>query len=89
MPCTSTATGPPQVTATNAGAVNPPSATAAASARNGCVYCVAAHSSGARMAKLDKDAIAEIRDGTPIADAKLQALRAFTEAVLETLLELA
>jgi len=55
-----------------------------ASARNGCVYCVAAHSSGARMAKLDQDAIAAIRDGTPITDAKLQALRVFTETVLDT-----
>lgn len=55
-----------------------------ASARNGCVYCVAAHSSGARMAKLDKEAIEAIRNGAPIPDARLQALRGFVEAVLET-----
>lgn len=56
----------------------------AASTRNGCTYCVAAHSSGARMAKLDKDAIEAVRNGQPIADARLQTLRAFTEDVLET-----
>jgi len=55
-----------------------------ASAHNGCTYCVAAHSSGARMAKLDKTAIAAVRDGAPAEDAKLQALRAFTEEVLDT-----
>jgi len=55
-----------------------------ASVRNGCVYCVAAHSSGARMAKLDKGAIAAVRNGSDIEDARLQALRSFTEATLET-----
>ena len=44
-----------------------------ASARNGCKYCVAAHSSGARMAKLDGDAINAVRDGRAAEDAKLQA----------------
>ena len=55
-----------------------------ASARNGCVYCVAAHSSGARMAKLDKPVIEAIRSGAPIEDARLQALRAFVEAAMDT-----
>lgn len=55
-----------------------------ASVRNGCTYCVPAHSSGARMAKLDKDAITAIRDETPIADERLETLRCFTEEVLET-----
>ena len=55
-----------------------------ASARNGCVYCVAAHSSGARMAKLDKSAIEAVRDGAEIEDGKLQALRAYVEEVMET-----
>ncbi|MDN2565612.1 carboxymuconolactone decarboxylase family protein [Aquibium sp. A9E412] len=54
-----------------------------ASARNGCRYCVAAHSSGGRMAKLDKQAIAAVRDGAPADDARLEALRRFTERVLE------
>ncbi|WP_299951273.1 carboxymuconolactone decarboxylase family protein [uncultured Ruegeria sp.] len=53
-----------------------------ASVRNGCVYCVAAHSSGARMAKLDKGSINAIRDGAAIEDARLQALRSFTEAAI-------
>ena len=55
-----------------------------ASVRNGCTYCVAAHSSGARMAKMDKGAIAAVRDGAVIDDAKLQALRAYVEEVIET-----
>lgn len=55
-----------------------------ASVRNGCKYCVAAHSSGARMAKLDKDAIEAIRNGSAIEDTRLQALRAYVEEVLET-----
>lgn len=55
-----------------------------ASVRNGCAYCVPAHSSGARMAKLDKDAITAIRDEIPIADERLEALRRFTEDVLDT-----
>ena len=54
----------------------------AASVENGCTYCVAAHSSGARMAKLDKPVIEALRTGQPIEDARLQALRAFTEAVV-------
>lgn len=55
-----------------------------ASVRNGCAYCVPAHSSAARMAKLDRDAITAIRDETPIEDARLETLRKFTEEVLET-----
>lgn len=55
-----------------------------ASARNGCRYCVAAHSSGGRMAKLDKEAIEAVRAGKPAADAKLEALRRFTEHMIET-----
>lgn len=55
-----------------------------ASAWNGCKYCVAAHSSGGRMAKLDKGAIEAVRSGTKIEDRKLQALREYVEEVLET-----
>ena len=50
-----------------------------ASARNGCKYCVAAHSSGARMAKLDRNAVDAVRDGLPAEDTKLEALRQFVE----------
>ncbi|MEX0347640.1 MAG: carboxymuconolactone decarboxylase family protein [Rhizobiaceae bacterium] len=55
-----------------------------ASARNGCRYCVAAHSSGGRMAGLDKEVINAVRDGTVVPDGRLQALRVHTEAVLES-----
>ncbi len=55
-----------------------------ASARNGCKYCVAAHSSGARMTKLDKAAIEAVRAGSEAEDAKLQVLRGFVEQVLDT-----
>lgn len=54
------------------------------SAHNGCKYCVAAHSSGARMAKLDQEVIEAVRSGVAAQDARLQALRAFAETVLET-----
>ena len=53
-----------------------------ASVENGCNYCVAAHSSGARMAKLDKEMIEAVRTGKPIADERLEALRRFTEALV-------
>lgn len=54
------------------------------SVQNGCTYCAAAHSSGGRMAGLDKEAINATRDGHAIADNRLQALRIFTEQMLET-----
>ncbi len=52
------------------------------SAENGCEYCVAAHSAGAAMAALDNRAIEAVRDGTPIADARLATLRDFALAVV-------
>ncbi|MCP4315564.1 MAG: carboxymuconolactone decarboxylase family protein [Hyphomicrobiales bacterium] len=54
-----------------------------ASVENECNYCVAAHSSGARMAKLDKEIIEAVRTGNPIADERLEALRQFTGALVE------
>jgi len=48
---------------------------------NECVYCMAGHSNLSRMAKVDDAAIAAVRDGRPIADAKLQALRQFAALV--------
>lgn len=53
------------------------------SVANGCTYCAAAHSLAAERAGLAPDAIAAVRDGGPIADARLQALRRFTFAVVE------
>lgn len=52
------------------------------SVENDCRYCVAAHSSGARLAKLDKAIIEAVRTGQPVSDPRLEALRRFTEAVV-------
>ncbi len=54
----------------------------AASVENDCGYCVAAHSSGARMLKVDKTVIEAVRNDEPIDDDKLQALRSFVQAVV-------
>ena len=55
----------------------------AVSATNDCEYCVAAHSTVAAMAKVPEEIVNAIRDGEPIPDAKLEALRRFTERVIE------
>ena len=47
-----------------------------------CEYCTMGHTYLGRMNKLDEAAIQALRNGTPIADGKLQALRQFTETVL-------
>lgn len=49
---------------------------------NNCEYCVAAHSAIAGMQKVPSDVVQAIREGQPIADQKLQALRRFTAAVV-------
>jgi len=48
---------------------------------NGCDYCMAAHTSIMQAAKVPEDVITSLREGTPIADPKLEALRAFAEKV--------
>jgi uncharacterized peroxidase-related enzyme len=48
---------------------------------NECVYCMAGHTNLSRMAKVDEAAIAAVREGRPIADAKLEALRHFAALV--------
>ena len=48
---------------------------------NECTYCMAGHSNLSRMAKVSEDTIAALRDGRPIADAKLEALRQFAALV--------
>jgi len=53
-----------------------------ASAENGCGYCMAAHSVIAGMQKVPEDVVAALRDGQPIADPKLEALRRFTASVV-------
>ena len=55
----------------------------AISAENGCEYCVAAHSTIAAMRKVPDDVIGALRDGRPIADERLEALRDFTETVVK------
>jgi len=48
---------------------------------NECTYCMAGHTNLSRMAKVDNDAIAAVREGRPIADPKLEALRQFAAKV--------
>lgn len=50
---------------------------------HGCEYCTAGHTYLALNAHLDEDAISALRDGRPIADPRLQALRVFAEAVVK------
>lgn len=54
----------------------------AASVENGCHYCVAAHTTVTQGQKLDQTVIRAVRDGGPIADARLEALRAFAVTVV-------
>ncbi len=46
---------------------------------NGCTYCMAAHTSIMQAGKVPADVITALREGTPIADPKLEALRVFAE----------
>lgn len=49
---------------------------------NECRYCMAGHSVLAKGAGVANDAIEAIREGNPIDDVKLEALRAFTSKVV-------
>jgi AhpD family alkylhydroperoxidase len=51
---------------------------------HGCEYCTAGHTFLSRNAGVAEDVIAALRNQTPIADGRLQALRIFTETVAET-----
>jgi len=55
----------------------------AISAKNGCDYCVAAHTAGANMAKMPDDVLGALRQQRPLPDAKLDALANFALAMLE------
>ncbi|MEL0644893.1 carboxymuconolactone decarboxylase family protein [Olleya sp. Ti.3.14] len=46
-----------------------------------CHYCVPAHTGIAKMMKVDDDIIDALRNETPLADAKLEALRTFTLSI--------
>ncbi|OYU76686.1 MAG: carboxymuconolactone decarboxylase [Alphaproteobacteria bacterium PA3] len=48
---------------------------------NECTYCMAGHSNLSRMAHVDDGAIEAVRQGLPIADSRLQALRVFAGKV--------
>ena len=50
---------------------------------NGCEYCVAAHTTIAGMHKVDDAIVRSIRDGKPIDDDKLEALRQLVLKVYE------
>ncbi|MEU4293176.1 carboxymuconolactone decarboxylase family protein [Kribbella sp. NPDC026596] len=49
---------------------------------NGCHYCMAVHSTNALRSGLDSEAVAALRDGEPLADPQLEAIRRFTQAVV-------
>lgn len=49
---------------------------------HGCEYCTAGHTHLARAAKMEESAVQALREGTPVAEPRLQALRLFTEAVV-------
>ncbi len=52
---------------------------------NGCTYCMAAHSMiGDKMSKVPADALAALREGKALADAKLQALATFATIMVES-----
>lgn len=54
-----------------------------ASVQNNCNYCKAAHSTVLKgMMKVDSELVANVRDGKPISDPKLNALVSFTREVV-------
>jgi len=50
---------------------------------NSCNYCMAAHTTISKMQGVSEDVIEHLRNGTPIPDAKLEALRVFTAKMNE------
>ena len=50
---------------------------------NNCHYCMAAHSALAAMSGMNEADLEALRTGQPLANAKLQTLRSFTEHMLE------
>lgn len=49
-----------------------------------CEYCTAGHTFLSRNAGVPEDVVQAVRNGSPIADTRLQALRVFTETVVAT-----
>ena len=50
---------------------------------NNCGYCMPAHTGLAKLDRVPDDVIEALRNGVPIADPKLQALRTFTVQVVQ------
>lgn len=50
---------------------------------NRCHYCTAGHSLLMKLAGMPADVIEALREGTPIADARLEALRRFARQLIE------
>jgi uncharacterized peroxidase-related enzyme len=48
---------------------------------NECTYCMAGHTNLSRVAKVEPEVISAVREGRPIADSKLEALREFAAKV--------
>jgi uncharacterized peroxidase-related enzyme len=48
---------------------------------NECTYCMAGHTNLSRMANVEPEVISAVREGRPIADPKLEALRQFAAKV--------
>ena len=51
---------------------------------NGCTYCMAAHTTIAQGSGVSADVVQSLRENTPIADSKLEALRKFAEVINES-----
>lgn len=54
----------------------------ATSYENDCEYCMGAHTAISAMQKVPNEVVGAIRDGKPIADNKLEALRRFTAGIV-------
>lgn len=54
----------------------------AVSVENGCDYCVSAHTAIGKQAGLDDAALAAVRDGRPVADEKLEAIRTLATEII-------
>lgn len=54
-----------------------------ASVENRCGYCASAHTTGAAAAGVPDEVLQAVREVRPIPDPRLEALRAFTQAVID------
>jgi len=50
---------------------------------NNCTYCVAAHTTSAEKAGIEREILNNLREEKPLKDAKLEALRQFTIAMVK------